>query len=159
MRKIISIILILSFAAGLTGCETLQRKFTRKSKKRIIRPKFYSEAASEKRPNLELYIMHYTYWEVWQEDLVVNAGKNNKRDRMAEKELVGHLNDMKKYLVEDKAKELGAYIKEAEDIASRMTKSGVEMRLGYLKQKLNKNKARIARKFYYKKVREYIKHD
>ena len=106
MRKIISIVLISILAMQLAGCEAVQRKFTRKKKRGPITPRFYQEGMAETRPRIELYMMHYMYWKTWHEDLVVNAGKNAKRDKMACEELIANLNDMKKHLVNEKAKEL-----------------------------------------------------
>ncbi len=160
MKRAVSIILILFLALELTGCEAIQRKFTRKRKKEAIRPKFYQEGMSETRPRLELYIMHYAYWKMWHEDLVEKGGDNTKRDAMACDEIIGNLTDMRKHLMEEKAKELDIYIEQTKKFTSEI-KSGTAnlMRLGFIKQKLDNLRARIVRKFYYKKVREYIKLD
>jgi len=160
MKKIILITLTLILMLELTGCETLQRKFTRKKKKQPIKPRFYQEGLAETRPNLELYMMHYTYWKSWHEDLVVNAGVNSKRDALACSEVIGNLLDMKKRLVEEKAKELDIYIEQLKKITKELMAGGsTAMRLGYLKQRMDMIRSRIVRKFYYKKVREYIKPD
>jgi len=159
-KRIISAGLTLLLLLNLAGCETLQRKFTRKTKRKPIKPMFYAEGAEETRPNLELYMMHYTYWRAWHQDLVARAGDNAKRDEMASEEIIGHLTDMRKYLVNGKADELGVYIDEIRNLTGQITRGGGSgMRLGYLKRKLDNIRARIARKFYYKKVRKYLKPD
>ena len=161
MKKIILVVMILVLVSGLVGCETIQRKFTRKTKRRPIRPRFYTAGAQETRPNIELYMMHYTYWKTWHEDLVANAGVNAKRDKMASGNALSHLNDMKKYLMEEKAEELDGYIKQTRDITDRITKDGgsLQTQIGRLKQRLDNIRARVVRKFYYKKVKDYIKPD
>jgi len=158
MKKAISIFLIVIAALELTGCEAMQRKFTRKKKRTPIRPRFYQEGAAETRPHLELYMMHYTYWKTWAEELVAKAGTNNKRDLLASREALGHLRDMRKYLSEEKAKELDIYIENTRNITDQITEGGgaPEMRIGYLKQKLDNIRARVVRNFYYKKVRDDI---
>ena len=161
MKKAFLILLVLTTISGLTGCETLQRKFTRKSKEREpAKPRFYSEAMSETRPNLDLYMMHYVYWKTWQEELMVKAGQNAKRDSLAVSEAIGNLLDMKKYLLDEKAKELDTYIEQVKKITDEIASGGATaVRLGSLKQKLGNIKARIVRRFYYKKVIDYIKPD
>lgn len=160
MKKTISIALVFILLVGLTGCEAVQRKFTRKKKHEPIKPRFYQEGVSETRPNLELYMMHYTYWKTWHEDLVANVGVNAKRDAMACGEAIGNLLDMKKRLTQEKADELDRYIGEIKKITNEVEKGGLsDMRAGFIKQKLDKLRARIVRRFYYKKVREYIKPD
>lgn len=160
MRKIVSIVLILALALEFTGCEAVQRKFTRKKKREPIRPRFYQGGMAETRPNLELYTMHYVYWKTWHEDLVDNAGTNSKRDTLACTEVIGNLIDMRKRLKEKKAKELDAYIEKVKKITDEIRSGGfTSVRLGFLKQKLDNIKGRIIRKFYYKKVRDDIKPD
>ncbi|MEE8359602.1 MAG: hypothetical protein V3S04_01590 [Candidatus Omnitrophota bacterium] len=159
MKRFMAVVLILFLAFELTGCETIQRKFTRKTKKKSIRPRFYTEGLYETRPALELYMMHYTYWKSWHEDLVTSAGRNSKRDAMAITNALSHLNDMKRYLLEEKAEELNKYIVQTKSITDRISKGGSEMNLGNYKQRLDTIKTRIIRNFYYKKVREYIKED
>ncbi|NQT07037.1 MAG: hypothetical protein HQ575_05805 [Candidatus Omnitrophica bacterium] len=157
MRKFFSVIILIFFLSQLVGCEAVMRKFTRKRKKKTIRPTFYQEGMAETRPHVELYMLHYTYWKTWHEELAAGAGKNAKRDRLACSEMMGNLSDMKKHLVEEKAKELDQYIKVIDGITKELQKgNSTSIRLGFLRQKLDKIKGRIMRKFYYKKVRDYI---
>lgn len=161
MKRLFLVIMILVFMFELTGCEAIQQKFTRKKKRKPIRPVFYQEGEGETRPHLELYMMHYTYWKTWQEDLIANAGENSKRDKLASEEILGNLKDMRKHLVDEKGKELDAYIEEIEGITDKITKgiAGQTTQIATLKRRLSNIRARIVRKFYYKKVRDYIKAD
>lgn len=158
MKKIIAVIIVLIFLPGLTGCEAIQRKFVRKNKKEPLRPKFYQEGlSSETRPNIELYMMHYMYWKTWHEDLVVKAGDNAKRDKLAFSEVFSNLKDMQKRLLEEKAKEIDVYIEEMQKIAREIEKGKAgTMRLAFLREQLDRIRARIVRKFYYKKIADYI---
>ena len=157
MKRFVAVVLVVFLALELTGCEAIQRKFTRKTKRKTIRPRFYAEGLDETRPVLELYMMHYTYWKAWHGELVTKAGENSKRDAMAITNALSHLNDMKKYLQEEKAEELNGYIEQTKSVTDRIARGGSEMNLGNYKQRLDTIMARIIRNFYYKKVREYIK--
>ncbi|MBL7068965.1 MAG: hypothetical protein ISS34_03835 [Candidatus Omnitrophica bacterium] len=160
MRRLIAVVLIAAVALQLTGCEAVQRKFTRKKKREPLRPRFYRAGESETRPHLELYIMHYAYWKSWHGEMTIGSTDNAKRNIMACDEMVSHLDDMKKHLLEEKAEELDKYITRVKEITDEMKRGNFSvMRLGYLKQELSKTGARIERKFYYKKVKEYIKPD
>lgn len=68
--------------------------------------------------------------------------------------------DMKRYLLQEKAEELNEYIEQLKKIAKGIKSGSItDMRMGRTKQRLDNIRARIARKFYYKKVRDFIKPD
>jgi len=162
MRNTFTAILIVVLIAGLTGCEAVQRKFTRKKKSKPVRPMFYKELDDEesRRPPAELYMTHFTYWKTWMSELIANAGKNKKRDIRACNEAMANLEDMAKYLTGEKKEELKTYIEELSGIADQIKGVAVnKARMSRLRQQLDKSKARIARKFYYKKVKEHIRKD
>ena len=161
VRKIINIILIASLITGMTGCEALQRKFTRKKKAKAVRPMFYRKGEGETtRPPSELYITHYIYWKAWMDDLINNAGTNKKRDKRACDEAVSDLLDMKKYLEGEKKEELDKYINETRKLTDKIAAGSLtKMRLGRIKQQLDGVKRRIMQKFRYKKVKGFIKSD
>lgn len=158
-RRGILLLLVTVLMVQMCGCEAIQRKFTRKKKRKPVSPKFYQGLPEETRPNIELYMMHYVYWKTWHQELVNKAGDNTKRDRMASSEVLGHLNDMKKYLAEEKAEELQGYIDETKVLTDQIVKGGggLNMKIGRLRQSLDNVRARIVRRFYHKKVRDYIK--
>ena len=159
-KRLISIALIISMASAVTGCEAIQRKFTRKKKREVLRPRFYQEGEADTRPHLELYIMHYTLWRSWQTELLTGTTENAKMRRMSCNELIGHLMDMKKHLVREKADELQLYINEVVKVTDRIkTGSSTIMETGHLKHNLEKLGARIERKFFYKDIKKYIKSD
>jgi hypothetical protein len=161
MKRILPVVLIIFAVAELSGCEAIQRKFTRKRKRTPIAPRFYQEGEVDTRPNLELYMMHYMYWKTWHEELVAKAGENSKRDRLATGSVLTHLEDMKKYLVEEKAAELEGYIEQVREMTRLINSSSgsTDMKMGYLRQRMDNIRARIIRNFYYKKVMDHIKPD
>ena len=147
-KKIIALALTIFLTTSLTGCEALQRKFTRKKKAKPIRPMFYKEVdgVSASRPAAELYMTHYVYWKTWMNDLIQNAGKNRKRDIRAANEAVANLDDMKEYLTGEKKEELEGYITELRKVATQVKGVSVNAaRMSRLKQELDKIKARVAR--------------
>ncbi len=156
-KKLISAILVLSIAGSLSGCETIRKKFTRKKKAKAVRPMFYMEDEDVTRPPAELYSMHYIFWRSWTNDLVANAGENAKRDRRAVGEIIANLTDMEKYLTGEKKEELRNYIEDTKVVTDKMIAGNVnKARMGRLRQELDKISRRISKKFYYKKVRDYI---
>ena len=158
MKRFFLILLVFLLSLDLAGCDTVARKFTRKRKRETIRPVFYREGMDNTRPHIDLYMSHYTYWKSWNDELAANAGRNSKKDRMAAAGALSHLADMRKNLIEEKAKELDVYIAEVSEITQEMLQvgSGSAARLGRLKGRLSTVGARIVRDFYHKKVREYI---
>ena len=159
IKKIITTILLLSLISSLTGCETVRRKFTRKKKAKTVRPMFYKKDGDfeEKRPPAELYEMHYVYWKTWMDDLIDRAGLNRKRDNRSINEAISNLIDMKKYLTGEKKEELDQYIEEIKIATDRIRSTKlIGARMSGLRQNLDKLKRRVARKFYYKKVKDYI---
>ncbi len=157
MIRAACVALVVLLAVQSAGCASLQRKFTRKTKKKTITPKFYAEGSGETRPNLELYMTHYMYWKTWHEDIVQNAGENAKRDRMAVTEMIGSLADMKRYLSDEKAAELQGRIEVVTDLSERaLAYRGTAAGMENLKRKLDNERARIVRGFYYKKVKDHI---
>ncbi len=157
MKKTFSIILVLILTISLTGCEAIQRKFTRKRKKKAVTPRFFNEGISETRPKPELYAMHYVYWKTWQEDLINNLGLNRKRDLLACSEIMTNLKDMRKLLIEEKAVELDPYVKEMQAITDSITEGSMTtIREGLVKRRLDTLRARIVGQFYIKKIQEYI---
>jgi len=158
MKKVIFILFVMLLSLEFVGCESVMRKFTRKTKREPIRPVFYQEGMEDTRPHYELYMMHYTYWKAWNDELVNNAGKNFKKDKMAAQGVLDHLADMRKYLIEEKGKELDVYIAQVKWVTDQIIRGGTStpMRLGNLRQRLGNISSRIARKFYHKDVRDFI---
>ena len=69
--------LIFSFAAGITGCAALKKKFTRKKKERKT-PVYYQVRKYDIKPSMELYEKHYIFWVNWHKNLVAELGNNYK---------------------------------------------------------------------------------
>ncbi len=161
MKRPISIILIVSlFALELSGCTALKKKFTRKKKEKPKIIRYRPVTKYEKRPNAELYQKHFVYWKTWQSDLIRRLGESRKRDTRCIDEIITNLEDMKKFLVDEKAKELQPHIDKLltvrEGILSRnLSKYNKD----FIGRTLKREMMAINRGFAYGKVKDFLKKD
>ena len=108
-RLMFSIILLLVISVGLTGCEPLRKKFTRKKKAKtedtsfipVLEPQEYPEASENP---VENYKQHYVlvqvfYKELWR-GLTENMSEKNIKFNM--EQVINHLAEMKAMLKADK---------------------------------------------------------
>ena len=113
-QVLLSVCCLLS--AALVGCESLQRKFTRKSKPGppptpIISFQDYSQAMTP----LDRYRKHYLMFDYWNSDLLASLQRpplNPKRYRLASSESLNELQELKKLLTDDIAARLSPLIEE-----------------------------------------------
>ena len=88
MKRWLVVLVMIVLAVNLTGCEAIQRKFTRR-KKDVKSPHFYQIKKYEKKPSPLLYKQHFAYWSSWQEELIQVIGENNKKDKRCIEEALG----------------------------------------------------------------------
>lgn len=116
---VISVVCVCLFSFTLVGCEPLRKKFTRKKKEDktkalepILTPVDYGvpQISPEER-----YRHHYSLWKVWQEDLIeaVNQEESDKKQKYAFLAAIAQLEEMKKWIPEEKQRELIPLIDEA----------------------------------------------
>jgi hypothetical protein len=154
MRRIISMLLICSVVMSLTGCDALQRKFTRKKKTEAKRPRFYQLKKYPKKPSPELYKQHYAYWSSWQGSLLQCLGQNHKKDARSMEEALGHLKDMQSLLIPSKAEEMQSHIEKmenAKDIIMRGPLSFADK--DYVRSVIDREDRAIKRGFCYDKIK------
>lgn len=158
MKRWMMILAILFLAAGLTGCEAVQRKFTRKPKATVKMPHFYQLKKYTMKPSPELYKQHFAYWASWQEDLIQSIGQNHKRDMRSMEEALGHLKDMQNILIPSKAEEMQPHVERmegAKDIIFRSDLSFTDR--DYVRGILEREDRAIKRDFCYGKVRNDLR--
>ena len=115
MRKIYVFLMVFSIAVSLAGCDSLQKKFTRK--KKDVKPiqRIYQLKKYDVKPSTELYKKHYAYWQSWMSELIQYLGENHKKDVRCVDEALSQLNDMRNILIRDKADELSKHIRRLEE--------------------------------------------
>ncbi len=125
---IVSIFCIVIFSFTLTSCEPLRKKFTRKKKEDktkalepILTPIDYGvpQISPEER-----YKYHYSFWKVWQEDLIeaINQEESDKKQKYAFLAAIAQLEEMKKWIPEEKQRELALFIDEANTLQKELDK-------------------------------------
>lgn len=158
MKRPVTIFIVLALALSLTGCDAVQKKFTRKKKAAPKMPRFYQVKKYEKKPSPELYKKHFGYWESWQGTLIAVLGQNNKKDKRCVEEAIGQLKDMQYILVPEKGEEMQPHIDTMERARAVILKGDLTFaNKDSLKMTLEKEDRTIKRDFAYSKVRNFLK--
>ena len=157
MKKAVFVIIALLVIVNLTGCDAVQRKFTRK-KTTVKTPRFYQLKKYTRKPSPELYKQHFAYWESWQEELIQFIGQNHKKDVRAMEEALGHLKDMQNILVPSKADAMQPHVERMEGAREIISRGD----LGFatkdsIRSTLEKEDRAIKREFCYEKVRNDLR--
>lgn len=122
MRKMFVLTMILFIALALTGCDSLQRKFTRKQKYVKPVPRLYQLKKYDVKPSAALYSKHYAYWQSWMSELIQDLGGNRKKDIRCVEEALSQLSDMRNILVQEKADALTKHIHRIEEVRDTIIK-------------------------------------
>lgn len=154
---------VLLLAMSVSGCESLQRKLTRRSKQPkpaptpIINFQDYSKAFTP----LDRYRKHYLIFDYWQEDLLEALGRqplNPKRVRIASTESLAELGALQQLLVEDAAAPLAALLEERAGF-DRQLQAGLlnETQASSLRRRLEQQGRRIHREFFWRDIEDQLK--
>ena len=145
--------------ANLTGCATMQKKFTRKAPE----PKHTASVIpteqgpyQKKFSNEFYYKSHFTLWKTWQSELIDALGENRKKVARAGQEALGHLKDMRQYLLPEKQAELDGQIHDLEKIVTKTDAGLSASEIGPLRSDLEKIRRIVAANFYYNKVKDQM---
>lgn len=122
---ILAALCVLSLA--LTGCEPLRKKFTRKKKEEargiepILTPIDYGTPQISPQ---ERYAQHYSLWKVWHADLIeaINEEGSDKKQRYVFSQMLVQLEEMKKWVAEEKQEQLTAFIEETASLEKELDK-------------------------------------
>src|SRR3989338_4916683 len=160
MKKRIQFLIWTLILMDLSGCATMQRKFTRKAKE----PKHtVSVIPTERGPyqkkfsNEFYYKSHFTLWKTWQSELIDSLGENRKKVARAGQESLSNLNDMRQYLLPETQAELDVQIRELEKIVKK-TDVGLSSasEIGPLRFELERIRRVVAANFYYNKIKDQM---
>jgi hypothetical protein len=144
----------------VTGCATVQKKFTRKKKEpeRIPQVIYIEQGQYQKKfSNDYYYKSHYSMWQTWIDELLMQLGGNNKKAERCAVEAYGHLEQMSNYLDEEKKAQLKPVLDDMRRIKDRFAGSGYSSgEEGNLRVELEKIKRLVANDFYYNKVKDSL---
>jgi len=159
MRKIISLLVIFAILINTAGCsDSWRRKFIRKKKDVVKKPRIWQEKRYSKEPTEALYDKHYNYAITWLSDLANNLGENNKRDLMCAEEALAQMQDMQLCLISEKAKELDKHINhigEVRDILKRRDLG--QANKDYVRSTVDREERFLRSEFYYHKIQKFMK--
>ncbi len=148
-------------ALQLAGCESLQRKFTRKRSKDaapnpIINFQDYSRAMTPE----DRYRKHYLMFDYWSGDLMEALKKqplNPKRVRLASTESLGELSTLHSLLTDEAARQLEPLLRERETL-DRQLQAGTPntAAANSLLRAVESQDRRMNRQFYWRDVKEHL---
>ena len=157
MKRWIIFLALVFFAANLTGCDAVQRKFTRK-RKEVKTPRFYQLKKYPKKPSPELYKQHFAYWRSWQEELIEFLGQNHKKDVRAVEEATGQLKDLQDLLIPSKAEEMEPHIESMQSARDIIFRGDLNFaNKDYVRRIIEKEDRSIKRWFCYEKVKNSLR--
>jgi hypothetical protein len=153
-----------SLFTGLVGCESLQKKFTRKPKTPVERPqpvvsfRNYMEGATP----MDRYRKHYAMFAYWNDQLITELQQprdmNPKRVQRASEETLQELRILSELLREDAAAELQPMIEERARLDQHLQGSmtgGTQLR--NTARTLETQTRQITRRFDWRRVQDRLK--
>ena len=146
-----------------SGCESLQRKFTRKPKHPVAAPspiinfQDYTRALTP----LDRYRKHYLMFDYWNHDLLDGLRAtplNPKRLKRASKESTAELKILQEMLTEEKFRNMTAILEEREGV-DRQIQGGriVASQVSTLLRSLESQTRQIQREFFWRDVEDALK--
>lgn len=158
MRKIFALSMVVFIALALVGCDSLQRKFTRKPKYVKPIPRLYQLKKYDIKPSAALYSKHYAYWQSWMSELIQDLGGNHKKDVRCVEEALGQLDDMRNILVQKKADALTKHIHRIEEVRDTIVKENLsQFNISQVIMTLEREDRTIKREFDAASIKGYIK--
>lgn len=162
VKSIIYFCFLFFVLCSLTGCEAFVRKFTRKSKKvvleePVIQPQEYPQTALSRE---ELYRDYFLFWETWADELLnfLKEDANAKKQKACANEALDNLIKMQSLLNEEKSAALQQLIEEFSILKNILSENSFNRAdLSYLRNKLEKIKAKAHRGFIFSKVKKDMK--
>ena len=149
--------------SGLTGCESLQKKLTRKPKQPQARPnpviqfQDYSRAMTP----LDRYRKHYMIFDYWNSELldaIQSHPLNPKRYRRASSDALGELQALQGLLTEELAGRLAPLIEERTELDRRLQRvDASDSQVPFLQRDLEAQTRRFQREFFWRKVEDHLK--
>ena len=150
-------------SASLTGCESLQRKFTRKSKRPaaainpILQFKDYTNAMTP----LDRYRKHALLFDYWNDELLAalqDRSINVKRCRRTSGEALGELKMLQGFLTDAMAAQLEPLIQERAGIDRQFSVGHLSVHQAMMAWRaLESQKRQVQRTFFWRDVQDALK--
>jgi hypothetical protein len=145
------------------GCTSLRKKFVRQKKKAVQQEEFipvldpvdYAPAVVSAE---ERYAYHYSLWKVWHRDFVENIDhkESDKKQKYVLGQVVAQLEEMSKWMADEKRRELNASIGEWEAILAFYEEPVQVRSMSSLKRKIEANAQKIRQQFNPDAVRGFL---
>jgi len=150
-------VIIALLSVSMSGCASLQKKFTRKKEPRTVQPVIYTEKEYVKPySNKYYYQTHHSQWRTWHSELLKSLGGNVKRERRSISEAIGQLDQMLKYIHEPHREELASEIQNMKQIEARLSVLPGHGREVNLKRKIEKSYRNINSRFSYSAMKDHL---
>ena len=157
MKKKMLCLLLVGGALALSGCASLEKKFTRKTPKPEHTPAVvYLEQGpyQKKYSNDYYYKTHYTLWRTWQDEVLNNLGGNSKKLQRSAEEAYSHLESMDRYLKPEKQAQLKPLKDELNGFMTKFQSRGYsKSEEAVMRTDLERLKRLVSGDFYYDKVK------
>ncbi|MDP2913593.1 MAG: hypothetical protein Q8N91_06265 [Candidatus Omnitrophota bacterium] len=158
MKKWIMVFVLFFTIANCCGCAGLSKKFIRKRKEPVKKPRIYQVRIYDKKPTPELYKKHYAYWMAWQSELISDLGQSHKKDARCIEEIVGNLIDMRNMLVKEKADGLEGHIDKLAGVRDVIVAEQLsQFNRHLIKGVLEREDRAVKKKFNFNRVKNYLK--
>lgn len=159
MRRWITVLLIFAIVISLGGCsEEWRKKFVRKKKEVVKRPRIYQEKKYKKEPSEQLYNKHYNYCISWLSELEQGLGQNSKKDARCIEEALGQIKEMQGILLPEKGLELDKHIKRLKDVQDIIIKQDLtQANMDYVRSSVEREERFLRSEFYYNKIKKFMK--
>ncbi len=151
-KKLPIVLMLVFFVFTASSCTPLKKKFVRQNRddsskvQPILDPIDYVPGEIS---SIERYRYFYSIWNAWQGELVIKIDKkgNEKSKRRLIKQMIFQVNEMSKWVVEDKQEELLVLVKELEGIEVDLARPFATRNQVRLKNKLLRNSKKIRMNF------------
>ena len=165
MRRAVAVSLVIScgLACGLTGCESVQRKFTRRSKKSqspptpIINFQDYTQAMTP----LDRYRKHALIFDYWNGELSAGLSAhplNPKRYKHASSESLGELQAMQSLLSDEMAARMSPVIEQRVKLNRQLQSPAFgESQSSVVLRTVEQQTLQIHREFFWRDVEDELK--
>ncbi len=147
---------------GVSGCESLQRKLTRRSKQPkppptpIVNFQDYSQATTP----VDRYRKHYLIFDYWNEDLLQALDRqpvNPKRVQRASSESLVELDAMKSLMNDDAVQRMAPLVEARAALNQRLQGSLNEAQASSLRRSVEQQGRQIHREFFWRDVQDQLK--